>query len=80
VNYFIDESGQAGDVARLNNPHVLRMPVYAPLNEEVARMKLRRPHEQNLQALLRRKGSERLHYAQYYYDCDSADPQLYHIT
>ena len=62
------------------HPNVLRMLVYAPLKEKVARMKLRHPHEQNVQALLRRKDSERLHYAQYYYDCDSADPRLYHIT
>jgi cytidylate kinase len=56
------------------------MLVYAPLNEKIARMKLRHPHERDLPALLRRKDSERLHYARYYYDCDSADPRLYHIT
>jgi cytidylate kinase len=56
------------------------MLVYAPLNEKIARMKLRHPHEQNVQALLRRVDSERLHYARHYYDCDSADPRLYHIT
>jgi cytidylate kinase len=62
------------------HPNVLRMLVYAPLKEKVARMKLRHPNEQNVQALLGRIDSERLHYAQYYYDCDSTDLRLYHIT
>ena len=63
-----------------HHSHVLRMLVYAPLKEKLVRMKLRHPQEHDLAALLRRKVSERLHYARYYYDCDSADPRLYHIT
>ena len=72
--------GRSAQCVLRRHPHVLRMLVYAPLNEKIARMKLRHPHEHDLHALLRRKDSERLHYAQYYYDCDSADPRLYHIT
>ncbi|MGA2171224.1 MAG: cytidylate kinase-like family protein [Terracidiphilus sp.] len=72
--------GRSAQCVLRHHPHVLRMLVYAPLNEKVARMKLRHPHEQNVQALLRRIDSERLHYARYYYDCDSADPRLYHIS
>jgi cytidylate kinase len=72
--------GRSGQCVLRHHPHVLRMLVYAPLNEKIARMKIRHPHEQNVQALLRRVDSERLHYSQYYYDCDSADPRLYHIT
>ena len=72
--------GRSAQCVLRRHPHVLRMLVYAPLSEKVARMKLRHPHEQNVQALLRRVDSERLHYARYYYDCDSADPRLYHIT
>jgi cytidylate kinase len=72
--------GRSAQCILRRHPHVLRMLVYAPLNEKIARMKLRHPEERNLQALLRRVDSERLHYARYYYDCDSADPRLYHIT
>jgi len=72
--------GRSAQCILRHHPHVLRMLVYAPLKEKLERMKLRHLNEQNLQALLRRKDSERLHYAQYYYDCDSADPRLYHIT
>jgi cytidylate kinase len=72
--------GRSAQCVLRSHPHVLRMLVYAPLNEKIARMKLRHPQEHNLQALLRRKDSERIHYARYYYDCDSTDPKLYHIT
>jgi cytidylate kinase len=72
--------GRSAQCVLRHQPHVLRMLVYAPLKEKLERMKLRHPNEQNLQALLRRKDSERLHYARYYYDCNSADPRLYHIT
>jgi len=61
-------------------PHVFRMLVYAPLKEKLVRMKLRHPRDRDLPALLRRTDSERLHYARYYYDCDSADPRLYHLS
>jgi len=72
--------GRSAQCVLRRHPHVLRMLVYAPLNEKIARMKLRHPREQNLQALLRRIDSERIHYARYYYDCDSTDPRLYHVT
>jgi len=72
--------GRSAQCVLRRYPHVLRMLVYAPLNEKLARMKLRHPHEHDLQALLRRKDSERIHYARYYYECDTTDPRLYHIT
>ena len=72
--------GRSAHCILQRHPHVLRMLVYAPLKDKLARIKLRHPQEQNLSALLRRKDSERLHYARYYYDCDSADPRLYHIS
>jgi cytidylate kinase len=72
--------GRSAQCVLRRHPHVLRMLVYAPLADKIKRMKLRHPHEHDLPALLRRKDSERLHYARYYYDCDSSDPRLYHIT
>jgi cytidylate kinase len=72
--------GRSAQCILQHQPHVLRMLVHAPLTEKIARMKLRHPNEHDLPALLRRKDSERLHYARYYYDCDSSDPKLYHIT
>jgi len=42
-----------------HDPHVLRVMVYAPLAEKIRRMKLRHPHEHDLQALLHRMDSER---------------------
>jgi len=72
--------GRSAQCILRRHPQVLRMLVYAPLKEKLVRMKLRHPHERDLPALLRRKDSERLHYARYYYDCDSTDPRLYHLT
>jgi cytidylate kinase len=60
--------------------NVFRMLVYAPLREKLVRMKLRHPHERDVSALLRRVDSDRIHYARYYYDCDSSDPRLYHLS
>jgi len=72
--------GRSAQCVLRHHPHVLRMLVYAPLNEKIARVKLRHPQVQDVPALLRRIDSERLHYARYYYDCDSTDLRLYHIT
>jgi hypothetical protein len=72
--------GRSAQCVLRRHPNVLRILVYAPLKEKLARMKLRHPHERDMPALLRRIDSERLHYARYYYDCDSADPRLYHLT
>ncbi len=72
--------GRSAQCLLRRHSNVFRMLVYAPLKERLVRMKLRHPHERDLPALLRRIDSERLHYARYYYDCDSADPRLYHLT
>lgn len=68
----------AGCVLR-DHPHVLRVMVYAPLAEKIKRMKLRHPHEHNLQALLNRIDSERIDYARNYYVCDPTNRILYHL-
>ena len=72
--------GRSAQCVLRRHPNVLRVLVYAPLREKLVRMKLRHPRERDVPALLRRIDSERLHYARYYYDCDSADPRLYHLT
>ena len=72
--------GRSAQCVLRHHANVFRMLVYAPLREKLVRMKLRHPHEPDVSALLRRIDSERLHYARYYYDCDSADPRLYHLT
>jgi len=72
--------GRSAQCVLRRHANVLRVLVYAPLREKLVRMKLRHPHERDVAALLRRIDSERLHYARYYYDCDSADPRLYHLT
>ena len=72
--------GRSAQCVLRRRSNVFRMLVYAPLKEKLVRMKLRHPDEPDLPALLRRKDSERLYYARYYYDCDSADPRLYHLT
>jgi len=61
------------------DPHVLRVLVYAPIAEKIARMKLRHPHESDLQGLLLRMDSERIHYMQNYYGCDPRFRGLYHL-
>jgi cytidylate kinase len=68
----------AGCVLR-SDPHVLRVLVYAPLAEKMKRMKIRHPHEHDLQALLHRMDSERARYVQNYYGCDPANRALYHL-
>jgi len=72
--------GRSAQCVLRRHANVFRVLVYAPLREKLVRMKLRHPHERDVSALLRRIDSERLHYARYYYDCDSADPRLYHLT
>jgi cytidylate kinase len=42
-------------------------------------MNLRHPHEHDLQALLHRMDSGRIHYVRNYYGCDSTDRGLYHL-
>lgn len=71
--------GRSSQCVLHHDPHVLRVLVYAPLAEKIKRMKLRHPHERDLQALLHRMDSERLHYAQNYYGCDSLNRGLYHL-
>jgi cytidylate kinase len=72
--------GRSAQCVLRRHANVFRVLVYAPLKEKLVRMKLRHPLERDVSALLRRIDSERLHYARYYYDCDSADPRLYHLT
>jgi cytidylate kinase len=72
--------GRSAQCVLRRHSNVFRLLVYAPLREKLLRMKLRHPHERDVAALLRRIDSERLYYARYYYDCDSADPRLYHLT
>jgi len=71
--------GRSSQCVLRPDPHVLRVLVYAPLAEKIKRMKLRHPHERDLQALLHRMDSERLHYAQNYYGCDPLNRGLYHL-
>jgi cytidylate kinase len=71
--------GRSSQCVLHNDPHALRVLVYAPLAEKLKRMKLRHPHEHDLQALLHRMDTERLHYAQNYYGCDSLNRGLYHL-
>ncbi len=72
--------GRSAQCILRRHSNVFRMLVYAPLKEKLVRMKLRHPNEHDLPALVRRIDSDRIHYARYYYDCDSVDPRLYHLT
>jgi cytidylate kinase len=56
--------------------HVL---VYAPMPEKLDRMKQRHPHERDLVGLLHQVDTERIHYAETYFGCDSDNRQLYHV-
>jgi cytidylate kinase len=72
--------GRSAQCVLRRHANVFRVLVYAPLREKLERIKVRHPLARDVSALLRRIDSERLHYARYYYDCDSADPRLYHLT
>jgi cytidylate kinase len=71
--------GRGSQCVLSRDPQVLRVLVYAPLAEKIKRMKLRHPHEHDLQALLHRMDSERIHYVRKYYGCDSTNRGLYHL-
>jgi cytidylate kinase len=71
--------GRSSGCVLRHDPHVLRVLVYAPLAEKIKRMKLRHPHEHDLQALLHRMDSERTRYVQNYYGCDPVSRGLYHL-
>jgi len=84
----IEEAGKAGNCVIIgrssqcvlrNEPRVLHVLVYAPMAEKIERMKLRHPHEHDLQTLLHRIDSERTHYTRDYYGCDWSDRGLYQL-
>lgn len=84
----IQEAGKAGHCVIVgrssqcvlrNEPQVLHVLMYAPLEEKLERMKHRHPSERDLQALLRRMDAERLHYAQEYFGCCTTERKLYHL-
>jgi hypothetical protein len=47
--------------------------------EKLDRMKQRHPHERDLVGLLHQVDTERIHYADTYFGCDSSDRQMYHV-
>jgi cytidylate kinase len=71
--------GRSSGCLLRHDPNVLRVFVYAPLSEKLARMRLRHPQEQNLEALLDRIDSERIQYAQTYYGSDPRSRDIYHL-
>jgi cytidylate kinase len=84
----IAEAGKAGGCVIVGRgsqcvlhqePTALRVLVYAPLQEKLARMKHRHPHERDLPALLHHMDAERRRYAQKYFGRDSTDRHLYHL-
>jgi cytidylate kinase len=71
--------GRSSQCVLRQHPHVLQVLVFAPLEQKVARMKLRHPHEHDLPGLLHSIDSERTHYTQHYYGHDWSDRRLYHL-
>ncbi len=71
--------GRSSQCVLRHDPHALHVLVYAPLSEKMERMRLRHPHEHDLQALLQHMDSDRSRYTQSYYRCDWLDRRLYHL-
>lgn len=71
--------GRSAQCVLRRHPNVFHALVFAPLAEKTERMKIRHPHERDLQALLSRIDSERTHYTQHYYGQDWSDRGLYHL-
>jgi cytidylate kinase len=71
--------GRSSQCVLHRDPKALHVFIYAPVPEKLERMKHRHPQEKDLPALLRRMDSERLRYAQEYFDCDSRERSLYHL-
>lgn len=86
--HVIEEAGKTGNCVIIgrgaqcvlrNYPHVLHVLVYAPTAEKAERMRGRHPREKDMPALLQRIDSERHHYIQDYYGCDSSVRGMYHL-
>jgi len=86
--HVIEEAGKTGNCVILgrgaqcilrDHPEVLHVLVYAPRAEKIERMRDRHPGERDMGAVLQRIDSERHHYIQNYYGCDSTERGLYHL-
>ena len=71
--------GRGAQCVLRDHPQVLHVLVYAPVMEKLERMRDRHPHDPDMKAVLRRIDSERHHYIQDYYGCDSTNRGLYHL-
>lgn len=85
--HVIEEAGKTGNCVIVghgsqcvlrHHPRALHVLVYAPVAEKIERVKHLHP-EEDLRAVLKRIDSERRHYVQNYYGCDSCDRGLYHL-
>ena len=84
----ITEAGKAGNCVIIgrssqcvlhNQPHVLHVLVYAPMDEKLRRLQHRHSDERDLPSLLHRMDTERARYTRDYFGCDHSDLSLYHL-
>jgi cytidylate kinase len=88
VEHCIAEAGAAGNCVIVGRgaecvlqgrEDVLRVFIYAPWEERVARVRTRVEEGRDLEKLIRETDRERTGYIRSYYGCEWKDPHLYHM-
>ena len=71
--------GRCAQCVLRDDPRVLHVLVWAPLQERLERLKLEHPEERDVPGLLRRMDADHARYAQDYFGCESCDRKLFHL-
>ncbi len=71
--------GRCAQCVLRNDPRVLRVLVWAPLEERLERLKHEHPEERDVAGLLRRMDAEHARYAHEYFGCEACDRKLFHL-
>ena len=71
--------GRCAQCVLRDDPRVLHVLVWAPVEERLERLRQEHPEERDVPALLRRMDAEHAHYAHDYFGCDSCDRTLFHL-
>ena len=71
--------GRCAQCVLRDQPGVLHVLVWAPLQERLERLKREHPEERDIPGLLRRMDAEHARYAHDYYGCDLCDRKLFQL-
>ena len=71
--------GRGAQCVLQQHPDAFHVFVYAPWDQRVARVRERMPEEKDVETLIRLTERQRTDHIRMHYDCDRADPHLYHL-